>query len=1085
MTDPALVPQVGQLVNVRSRRYLVEAVNEPPVPGQSALIDLACVDDDAQGQLQTVLWQNELDAKVLDIEGWADLGKRGFDTAEMFSAYMHALRWNCVTATDPKLLQAPFRAGIQIHAYQLEPLRKALLLPRVNLFIADDVGLGKTIEAGLIIRELLLRKKIRDIVVAAPPSVLLQWKDELETRFGLNFVVLDREYLGRIRQQQGYGTNPWNSHTRFLISHRLLIDEEYAAPLRDWLGELRTGSLLVLDEAHVAAPSSGAKYAIDSKITRAVRDLADRFEHRVFLSATPHNGHSNSFSALLEILDPQRFVRGVPVAGKRTLDAVMVRRLKDDIREVEGGFPRRETPMVLIKDLPKDAPELLLSRLLNEYRTTRQQRLKGESKRRKATSGLLVVNLQQRLLSSIEAFLRTLKVHRKTVERHWKEWNEAQPDEVMSARQTKLLLDSPEADDEEAEIDEAELEAEEEALVERASKASIGTTASPEAKKLFAREQELLEQMEEVASANAHKPDARVRELIAWIRTNMCADLGKPGAKWNNTRVLIFTEWDDTKRYMREQLETAIAGTDQAEDRIEVYHGPTPPYKREHIKRAFNTDPAKHPLRILIATDAAREGVNLQNHCSNLFHFDLPWNPSRLEQRNGRIDRKLQRADVVNCHYFYYAQRPEDKVLKVLVAKTKTIKQELGSLSKVIETKIHERLRGGISHDEADKLAGEIETADLEKSRKQAVAEELEEVRERQDELRGNIDKLRNLITDSRKWLGLETDHFKAAINASLKLLNADAIKQTKVDPSLPQAFAIPSLHERDGADASWVETMDALRVPRKPDQKPWEWRRDNPVRPIVFDAPEQMSEDVIHLHLEHRLVQRLLNIFTSQGFVYHDLSRACLAHSKDSIPRVALIGRLALYGTNAARLHEEIVAVTARWQEPDRRGVGLKPYGRDSEEKTIELIEEALLPSNGKAVPQPVQKQLIDTTRQDIQELLPHLEERAEKLKAAALKKLGERAGKEATEMQRILEDQRRRILAAAKRVDEDKQTYLQWDDTERRQLDLDRKAWDKRLSRIDTELETEPARVRDVYEVRASRLEPVGLVYLWPVTG
>jgi vacuolar-type H+-ATPase subunit H len=273
--------------------------------------------------------------------------------------------------------------------------------------------------------------------------------------------------------------------------------------------------------------------------------------------------------------------------------------------------------------------------------------------------------------------------------------------------------------------------------------------------------------------------------------------------------------------------------------------------------------------------------------------------------------------------------------------------------------------------------------------------------------------------------------------------------------------------------------------LPRKPDQKLWEWRRDNPVRPIVFDAPDHLTEDVVHLHLEHRIAQRLLNIFTSQGFVYDDLSRACLAYSKDAIPRVALIGRLALYGANAARLHEEIVAVTARWQEPDRRGTGLKPYGRESEEKTIELIEEALLPSSAKAVPSPVQKQLINTAHQDVKELLPHLEQRAEDLKAAALKKLGERAGKESVEMQRILEDQRKRILDRAKKVDADKQLRIGFDDVERRQLDLDRKAWDKRLTRIETELQTEPARVREVYEVTASRLEPVGLVYLWPVTG
>jgi SNF2 family DNA or RNA helicase len=249
------------------------------------------------------LWEAELDAEVLRGSGWDHLATRDFDPPRLFSAYLHTLRWNCVTATNPRLFQAPYRAGIHIEAYQIEPLRKALLLPRVNLFIADDVGLGKTIEAALIARELLLRKKVRDIVVACPPSVLLQWQDELEQRFGLVFEILDKDYVIRVRRERGYGTNPLATHTRFLLSHRLLIDEAYAGPLRDWLGDFRAGSLLILDEAHHAAPASGSRYAIDSKITRAIRDLAPRFEHRLFLSATPHNGHSNSFSALLEILD--------------------------------------------------------------------------------------------------------------------------------------------------------------------------------------------------------------------------------------------------------------------------------------------------------------------------------------------------------------------------------------------------------------------------------------------------------------------------------------------------------------------------------------------------------------------------------------------------------------------------------------------------------------------------------------------------------------------------------------------------------------------------------------------------------------
>src|SRR5206468_3531662 len=145
------------------------------------------------------------------------------------------------------------------------------------------------------------------------------------------------------------------------------------------------------------------------------RDLAPRFEHRLLLSATPHNGHSNSFSALLEILDPQRFCRGVPVQQK-ALDEVMVRRLKDDMRAIVGGFPSRR---VVQLDIDHLAPDLRLSALLDQYRQLQEERLRGETRRRQAAAGLLITGLQQRLLSSIEAFARTLRVHRKTVLRHW------------------------------------------------------------------------------------------------------------------------------------------------------------------------------------------------------------------------------------------------------------------------------------------------------------------------------------------------------------------------------------------------------------------------------------------------------------------------------------------------------------------------------------------------------------------------------------------------------------------------------------------------------------------------------------------
>ena len=414
-------PKVGQVVRVRQRQYFVEEVLRPVAGDDATLVRLSCLDDDAQGQALEVLWEKEVDAEPIAAEAWKAIAGKGFDPPMVFSAYRHTLQWNCVTATDPNLFQSPFRAGIRIDAYQLEPLQKALRLPRVNLFIADDVGLGKTIEAGLIARELLLRKKARDIVVACPPSMLLQWQEELEDRFGLVVPILDKDYIARVRRERGCGVNPWTTHTRFLVSHRLLIDEAYTATLRDWLGDFRPGSLLILDEAHHAAPSSGAKYAIDSKITRAVRDLAGRFEHRLFLSATPHNGHSNNFSALLEILDPRRFCRGVPVRSRKVLYAVMVRRLKEDLRAVAGGFPRRVVRQIDLGGLPADTPELRLSVLLDRYREMREERLQGETKRKQAAAALLISGLQQRLLSSVEAFARTLRVHCRTMQRQWDE----------------------------------------------------------------------------------------------------------------------------------------------------------------------------------------------------------------------------------------------------------------------------------------------------------------------------------------------------------------------------------------------------------------------------------------------------------------------------------------------------------------------------------------------------------------------------------------------------------------------------------------------------------------------------------------
>ncbi len=784
-------PQVGELVQVRSRRWIVEEVADSNNPVESARVRLACVDDDNQGASLEVFWKYEPDRLIVEDAGWTDLATNGFDPPHRFSAFLNTLRWNCTTATDPNLFQSPFRAGITLDAYQMEPLRKALLLPRVNLLIADDTGLGKTIEAGLITRELLLRRKVKVIVVAAPPSMLEQWKGEMEDRFGLVFEVLDRGYVSRMRRERGFGVNPWRTHSRFLISHRLLIDPSYTDPMREWLGEQRAGSLLILDEAHHAAPSSGGRYGIETKFTRAVRDLAHRFEHRLFLSATPHNGHSNSFSTLLELLDPFRFTRGVKVTRPKTdLAPVMVRRLKEDIRALQGGFPERNVRRIEIGGLPSDAPELVLSRLLDEYRTAREERYKSEPSRMRHAAGLMVVGLQQRLLSSIDAFARTLKVHRRTVLRHWNN-----PPEGVGGRSTigdadqiHAFVKAPDADDENAEWSTEEASADEVNQIEEIAAAALPSRDAETV--AWEREQDLLRRMQEIADETKHLPDAKTRWLLEWIRRNQCPklpDWGKPVTgptpAWTDRRVLIFTENRvGTKQYLKSILEQAIDGTDRAHERIAVIEGPTSPGSRREIQRRFNADPADEPLRILIATDAAREGLNLQAHCSDMFHFDLPWNPGRIEQRNGRIDRKLQPASEVNCHYFVLPQRVEDRVLEVLVTKTETIKRELGGLPKVIEDAVEQRLtRHGIRHRDVEDLRRDIEAESPENLKQRAAAEEVEAARERREDLHNQIERCRSLLEKSRDWVKFSAEPFRQAINCALELIKAPPLSYRRI----------------------------------------------------------------------------------------------------------------------------------------------------------------------------------------------------------------------------------------------------------------------------------------------------------------
>lgn len=1045
----------GDIVHVRSRRYLVDDVIRPPEAG-SPLVRLSCLEDDSLGDELQVLWDHEIDARVLGQSGWDHVAKRGFDDPVRFSAFLHTLRWNCVTSTKPALFQAPYRAGIEVKAFQLEPLRKALAMPRVSLFIADDVGVGKTIEAGLVLRELLLRQKVRRVVVACPPSVVPQWREEMEQRFGLTFAILDRSYVTARRQERGFAINPWSTHSRFIISHALLRDETYASPLRDWLAADEGGSLLILDEAHNFAPASGSRYAIDSRLTHVARELCPLFEHKLFLSATPHNGHSNSFSALLEILDPIRFCRGVP-AARAALDAVMVRRLKKDLREIESDFPDRKVEPIIIKDLPDDVPELVLSRLLEQYRDAREERLKEATKSQRASAMLVVTSLQKRLLSSIDAFARTLNVHRRAAA--------ARVAPAHEPATLLLLLASPDRDDERASLDEAAVTAEEEVQA-AASTRQGGVPAQGEL--------DLLTEMERVAAQARHQPDAKLRFLLDWIRAEMCPNLGHPNAQWNNKRVLIFTEYADTKNWLVRQLSLAIESSDNAGERIATFHGGMGDDAREAVKAAFNADPSADPLRVLIATDAAREGVNLQNHCADLFHFDVPWNPGRMEQRNGRIDRKLQRAKVVYCRYFVLPQRAEDRVLEVLVEKTKVIHEQLGSLPPVIERNLTKLFDGGIRHGQIDLLRSTIKNVDADPGVK-VIQEELEPTR---GKLAEEEARLRTLLKASKDYLQFEKEPFRDALSVALRLSGAQGLV-----PDAGERWRIAGIEELQ-RDPSWTGTLDTLRRPMKPKEQFYEWRREAPLRPVVFEDPRSLDGEVVHLHLEHRIVQRLLGRFLSQGFLHHELSRACVLRTEDPIPYVVVLGRLSIYGDKAARLHDEILAVAAEWRPAAEKGKKrLKALADEEKAEVLRLVEASLGNDKLRETSDDIRNQFRAATQADVEELRSALERKADRALARASRELAERGAREAKDLRGLLEAQKKNIEKQQKKVESEQLSLFPKE--EQKQLEADQRHWAKRLAALSAEIEEAPGKVQRGYEVRTRRVEPVGLVYLWPVSG
>lgn len=292
------IPAPGQLVQARNRRFVVSEVragNAPAGARPQHLVSMSSVEDDGLGEELRVVWELEPGTTVLERASMPTFGR--FDEPTKLDAFLNAVRWGAVSQTDTSTLQAPFRSGIEIEDYQLDPLARAIQMPRVNLLIADDVGLGKTIESGLVIQEMMLRHRIRSVPIVCPSGLQIQWREQMRDKFGLDFRIIDSDAMKQLRRSRGLHVNPWSHYPRLITSIDFLKRERPLRLMREVLpaaGEPnypRRFDMLLVDEAHNVAPSGRGKYATDSQRRQAVRLLAPHFEHKLFLSATPHNGY--------------------------------------------------------------------------------------------------------------------------------------------------------------------------------------------------------------------------------------------------------------------------------------------------------------------------------------------------------------------------------------------------------------------------------------------------------------------------------------------------------------------------------------------------------------------------------------------------------------------------------------------------------------------------------------------------------------------------------------------------------------------------------------------------------------------------
>lgn len=699
------VPRIGMSCMVRNRLAVIHDVRIFFGGKQQQYLVKVSYKDCCFPASEDLLWDIEPSAKLLE-PATLPVASTNFMPLKEFDAMIQACRWSAglpfidVASTESSIrqsLSSPFYGAVEPDDYQLVPLLKALRMPRVNLMIADDVGLGKTIEAGLIINELLIRRRINRILILCPAALRVQWKDEMQSKFSLPFEIIDQLSTVRLKKEVGLDANPWRYYNRAIASYHYLKQALILEQFRNAI-ELKEDSprlpwdMLIVDEAHNLMPSPFGK---DSDLCKMLRQIVPLFEHKIFLTATPHNGNTLSFSGLLEMLDPARFRRTdvLTPSEKERVQQVVIRRLKREIntRTNPPKFCTRMEPeaLSLDDDFLASAVELQLIFAVEDFKHAVHTAIASASKTKQLAGCFAIEVLGKRLLSCPMTFIESWKRCKASLD-------SAETVDDAEINQLKRSLDEEITDDKEAQ------------QWNNAAASKVGAwlrtfteSLSNEIREIDKSIQKLGIDISKDLVEQKPKSDARFAQLVRLIEEKL-----KNDKEWkSDERLVIFTEYKTTQDYLLRRLTEHF--NDKEHSRILILYGGMDDVEREVVKSRFNDE--GDPVRILLATDAASEGLNLQETARYLLHFDCPWNPSRLEQRNGRLDRHGQARDVYIFH-FTSTTASDLQFLSTMIKKVNTIREDLGTTGELFDLAVQSRLIHG--KDEKSVLAAMDETID-------------------------------------------------------------------------------------------------------------------------------------------------------------------------------------------------------------------------------------------------------------------------------------------------------------------------------------------------------------------------------------